>query len=30
MGWTSPLVLSLIGGGLVVLATFCVIETRVA
>jgi MFS family permease len=30
MGWTSPLVLSLIGGGLVVLAIFCVIETRVA
>jgi MFS family permease len=30
MGWTSPLVLSLIGGGLVVLAVFCFIETRVA
>jgi MFS family permease len=30
MGWTSPLVMSLIGGGLVVLATFCVIETKVA
>jgi MFS family permease len=30
MGWTSPLVLSLIGGGLVVLAAFCYIETRVA
>jgi MFS family permease len=30
MGWTSPLVLSLIGGGLVVLAIFCYIETRVA
>ena len=30
MGWTSPLVLSLIGGGLVVLAAFCFIETRVA
>jgi MFS family permease len=29
MGWTSPLVLSLIGGGLVVLAIFCYIETRV-
>jgi MFS family permease len=29
MGWTSPLVLSLIGGGLAVLAIFCVIETRV-
>jgi MFS family permease len=28
MGWTSPLVLSLIGGGLAVLAVFCVIETR--
>ncbi len=30
MGWTSPLVLTLIIGGLVVLATFCYIETRVA
>ncbi|WP_246115888.1 MFS transporter [Trebonia kvetii] len=30
MGWTSPLVISLIGGGLVVLAIFCWIETRVA
>src|SRR5215468_10865937 len=30
MGWTSPLVLGLIGGGLAVLAAFCVIETRVA
>jgi MFS family permease len=30
MGWTSPLVLSLISGGLAVLAVFCVIETRVA
>jgi MFS family permease len=30
MGWTSPLVLSLIGGGAVVLALFCYIETRVA
>ena len=30
MGWTSPLVIDLIGGGLVVLAIFCVIETRVA
>jgi MFS family permease len=29
MGWTSPLVLSLIGGGLAVLIAFCVIETRV-
>src|ERR1700733_7488984 len=30
MGWTSPLVLTLIFGGLAVLAAFCVIETRVA
>jgi MFS family permease len=30
MGWTSPLVLALIGGGLAVLIAFCVIETRVA
>jgi MFS family permease len=30
MGWTSPLVLGLICGGLAVLITFCVIETRVA
>src|ERR1700744_422021 len=30
MGWTSPLVESLIGGGLVVLAIFCYIETKVA
>jgi MFS family permease len=30
MGWTSPLVDGLIGGGLAVLAIFCVIETRVA
>jgi MFS family permease len=29
MGWTSPVVLGLIGGGLAVLAIFCVIETRV-
>jgi MFS family permease len=29
MGWTSPLVLGLILGGLAVLAAFCVIETRV-
>jgi MFS family permease len=29
MGWTSPLVLTLIIGGLVVLAIFCYIETRV-
>jgi MFS family permease len=30
MGWTSPLVLGLIGGGLTVLALFSVIESRVA
>jgi MFS family permease len=30
MGWTSPVVLSEIIGGLVILAIFCVIETRVA
>ena len=30
MGWTNPLVLTLIFGGLAVLALFCVIETRVA
>ena len=30
MGWTSPLVLSLLGGGLAVLAIFCVVETRAA
>jgi MFS family permease len=29
MGWTSPLVESLIGGGLAVLAIFCYIETKV-
>src|SRR6202000_2457203 len=29
MGWTSPLVLSLILGGIAVLVVFCVIETRV-
>jgi MFS family permease len=29
MGWTSPLVLTLIIGGLVVLAIFCYIETKV-
>jgi MFS family permease len=29
-GWTSPLVLTLIGGGLALLAIFCVIETKVA
>jgi len=30
MGWTSPLVLVLLFGGLTVLAIFCAIETRVA
>ena len=30
MGWTNPLVISLIGGGVAVLIAFCVIETRVA
>jgi MFS family permease len=30
MGWTSPLVIGLIAGGLAVLAIFCAIETRVA
>ena len=30
MGWTSPLVLTLIGGGAGALAAFCCIETRVA
>jgi MFS family permease len=30
MGWTNPLVLGLIGGGLATLIAFCVIETRVA
>jgi MFS family permease len=30
MGWTSPLVMSLIGGGLAALVVFCVIETQVA
>jgi MFS family permease len=29
MGWTSPLVIGLIGGGIIVLAAFCVIETKV-
>jgi MFS family permease len=29
MGWTSPAVLSEIGGGLILLIIFCVIETRV-
>ena len=30
MGWTNPMVLGLIGGGVVVLGLFCWIETRVA
>ncbi|HEY6479378.1 MAG TPA: MFS transporter, partial [Streptosporangiaceae bacterium] len=30
MGWTSPLVITLIGGGVALLAMFAVIETRVA
>ena len=30
MGWTSPLVLTLMIGGIVVLAAFCYIETRVS
>ncbi len=30
MGWTSPLVMTLIGGGLAVLVIFSVIETKVA
>jgi MFS family permease len=30
MGWTSPLVITLIGGGVALLAAFAVIETRVA
>src|SRR5262252_5210690 len=30
MGWTSPLVLGLVGGGVALLAVFGVIETRVA
>ena len=29
MGWTSPLVISAIGGGIAMLAAFCLIETRV-
>ena len=29
MGWTSPFVISLVAGGLAVLAIFCVIETHV-
>ncbi|HEY3981047.1 MAG TPA: MFS transporter [Streptosporangiaceae bacterium] len=30
MGWTSPLVITLVGGGVALLAVFAVIETRVA
>jgi MFS family permease len=30
MGWTSPLVLALMGGGVLVLVIFCVVETKVA
>jgi MFS family permease len=30
MGWTSPTVIGLIGGGLIVLIAFCVIESKVA
>ncbi|MBO0803874.1 MAG: MFS transporter [Nocardiopsaceae bacterium] len=30
MGWTSPLVLTLLAGGVAILVAFCVIETRVA
>ena len=30
MGWTSPLVLALMGGGVLMLAIFCVVETKVA
>ena len=30
MGWTSPLVISLIGGGAATLVVFCILETRVA
>jgi len=30
MGWTSPKVIALIGGGLLTLVAFCVIETRVS
>ena len=29
MGWTSPKVIAEIGGGIVVLIAFCIIETRV-
>ena len=30
MGWTSPAVIGLLGGGLLLLAVFCVIERRIA
>jgi MFS family permease len=30
MGWTNPFVLAMLGGGLALLAAFCVIETHVA
>ncbi len=30
MGWTAPFVLAMLGGGIVLLTAFCVIETRVA
>ena len=30
MGWTNPLVIGALGGGLALLGAFCVIETRVA
>jgi MFS family permease len=30
MGWTSPLVLALMGGGVLLLVIFCVVETKVA
>ena len=30
MGWTSPMVLTLIGAGLVTLVIFCIVETRAA
>ncbi|MEQ6899434.1 MFS transporter [Microbacterium sp. KR10-403] len=30
MGWTNPAVLSAMGGGILVLIVFCIIETRVA
>ncbi|MBV9095123.1 MAG: MFS transporter, partial [Streptosporangiaceae bacterium] len=28
MGWTSPLVVGLLAGGVAMLAVFCVVETR--